>query len=84
MLSVTGLSAGADASRLIMVIGGVETPVDSLRPVSGWAGVTEVAVTIPVAASIGDSVPIAIREFLPGGRVASSPGASIAIEPVGP
>lgn len=82
-LSVTGLSAGADASRLVAVIGGAETRVDSLRAMPGWVGVTQVAVTIPAAASIGDSIPIAIRESLPDGRVANSPAATIAIEAVG-
>ena len=55
-----------------------------MRPMPGRAGVIEVEVTIPAAASIGDSVPIAIREFLPDGRVASSQTATIAIEPIRP
>jgi uncharacterized protein (TIGR03437 family) len=65
-------------------VGGVEAPVDSVRPMPGRAGVMQVEVTIPAAASIGDSVPIAIREFLPDGRVASSQTATIAIEPIRP
>ena len=83
-LTVTGLSANAGSDRLMANIGGVEAPVDSVRPLAGLAGVMQVAVSIPAAAATGDSVPVAIREFLPDGRVASSQTAMIAIEPVRP
>jgi uncharacterized protein (TIGR03437 family) len=81
---VTGLSANTRSDRLMANIGGVEAPVDSVRPLAGSAGVLQVAVSIPAAAETGDSVPVAIREFLPDGRVASSQTATIAIEPVRP
>jgi uncharacterized protein (TIGR03437 family) len=80
-ISMTGLSANTDAGRVIVKIGDLELAADSVRPVTGWAGIEQVAVTIPAAAAAGDSVPLTVREILPDGRVVESQTATIAIEP---
>jgi hypothetical protein len=56
--------------------------VDDVPVVTGWAGVAQIAATIPASAPTGDAVPIVVKEVLPDGSVASSQKATIAIESV--
>jgi uncharacterized protein (TIGR03437 family) len=78
MLSIpmTGLPANAGSGSLIVKIGGVPVPADFVRPVPGAAGVSEIGVTIPRSAALGDSIPVSVE--LPVGGV--SQAAQIAIE----
>ena len=79
---VTGLGSNVDTAALSVKIGDASLPVDSARPLAGSAGVTELSVTVPAAASFGDAVPLIVQSVRPDGRVAASQTVMIGIEQI--
>jgi uncharacterized protein (TIGR03437 family) len=82
-IPVTGLNPNT-SFMVSAQIGDLYVPVDWVRPVAGWAGVTEVGVTLPAAVRTGDTVSLVLQQLGQDGRtmVLSKP-VSIAIEPIG-
>ena len=81
-IPVTGLNPNTSFTTSAQ-IGDLYVPVDWVRPVAGWAGVTEVGVTLPAGIQTGDAVPLVLEQLGQDGRtVVISKPVSIAIEPV--
>jgi uncharacterized protein (TIGR03437 family) len=80
-LRVTGVSPDADAT---INIGGVNAPVESIRPSTELAGLSEVLVKIPAGAPVGDAVPVRLDLPLQGGEIRESNVVTMAIELVRP
>lgn len=69
---VTGMG---DASGLPMVkIGDLYARADSVNPVSGMAGVYDIAVTVPPGVTDGQAIPISVVSPLPQSSATCNPG----------
>jgi uncharacterized protein (TIGR03437 family) len=78
----TGLSENASPDSLTVMFADVPAPARWVRAVVGAVGVTQIGVSIPGAAPVGDSVPLRVQQRLPDGTTLTSQTVSIAIEPV--
>jgi uncharacterized protein (TIGR03437 family) len=79
-IPVIGIGATTNLATLVLKIGGISTPIRTVQPMAGEAGVMEIRASIPDGVAFGDSVPVTVETALPGGRVLSSNPATIAIE----
>jgi len=77
LILATGI---APASIVLVRIGEVQVPADSVTSVAGRPGVLQIAATIPENAVAGTSVSLAIAVQLPDGSSASSNIVTMAVE----
>ena len=80
----TGLGLAADASirTLSVKVGGIDTEVESVRPVPDHAGIYSIQTRVPAATVFGDAVPVQIQMTTPDGRQVSSNSVTMAVEAV--
>jgi len=80
-IRATGLSPELP---ILVEIGGIEMPVESVEPSEGHPGVYDVHVSIPAGAAAGDTVPLRLRVLDTAGIWVESNTATIAIESPSP
>ena len=80
-LLVTGLPVGNATAKPMVRLGEAYAEVESAQPVSGLAGVWEIAVTAPNTLA-GDALPVMVQLPQASGQLLGSNAASMAIEPV--
>jgi uncharacterized protein (TIGR03437 family) len=79
----TGLGAStAGAGMVSATVGGVEVEVEAVSPVPGHVGLYTIQVRVPVPMEFGDDVPLQLQVIDPDGKLFSSNGVTIAVEPV--
>ncbi|MGO9617039.1 MAG: putative Ig domain-containing protein [Bryobacteraceae bacterium] len=77
LILATGIAA---ASNVLVRIGQTEVPVESVAPVPGRAGVSQIAAIVPDGSAAGNSISLSIVGQLPDGSSVGSNSVSLAIE----
>jgi uncharacterized protein (TIGR03437 family) len=77
VILATGVGA---ATNVLVRIGETEFAAESVTPVTGRAGVSQVTAIVPDGAAAGSSVPLSIAVQLADGSQARSNGVNVAIE----
>jgi uncharacterized protein (TIGR03437 family) len=78
-----GSAAGAATGSVLVKLGDVDTEVESVQAVSGYAGVYTIQVRIPASMTFGDAVSVQLAVAAPGGHHFNSNTVTATIEPVG-
>jgi uncharacterized protein (TIGR03437 family) len=81
-IAVTGLPTDVDPRLVTVQVGDLPVQAEWVHPMAGVADIALIKVTLPDAAPVGDSVPLAVQWRFPGGRVAASQPVSVTIEAV--
>ena len=80
-IRVTGVPA---ESQPMVKVGGILVPAESVTPVAGSRGASDVAVTLPAGVPVGDAVPVSLLVAGTSGRIVESNVVTMAVELVQP
>jgi uncharacterized protein (TIGR03437 family) len=81
LIWATGLGSVNDLSgRVLVKFGDLTAEAESIRPVSGYAGVYVIEARVPAGASAGDAIPVQLNLTAPDGRQSKSNSVTAAVE----
>ena len=83
-ISASGLGGASDITTetVRVEVGGMNAEVESVKPVSGQAGMYSIQVRVPAVIDYGDAMPIQLRISVPDGKQVVGNQVTMAVEPV--